>query len=664
MWDILRQSLALSPDTDDLSGIADLDLLQIEGAIFLVATTRSSPGLTLLQIDPSLFTLSVTDRILLPTEGVFPPTSSELLWLSGTPVILPNGRNDTALPMIEASASGEFQYAQTPFATLFNSNPLAVEQFSYSNDTFILASQFDAKALALYREDPATSFELLDTVQLAEDVAEIAIANVGGRTYALAAFDAGNTIETFELMGDGTLVSVSEGGTETEVGIAGISAIKTLVLGDKTFALVAAFGSSSLTVLHVTENGDLVPTDHIFDRLDTRFARTSELSIVQDQSRTLVVLAGNDDGFTILQLLPNGRLIHRATIEDAVDTTLDNVSGLEMVLSDDSLNIYVSSETEAGITHFSVVIGPTGQTFIGQLSSDVQIGTDANDVLWGDAGDDTLFGGMGDDVLSDGAGSDDLTGGAGRDVFVLELDGSTDRILDFEPGVDQLDLSQFPFLFNVNGLLVEPTSFGARITFQEDITEVYRAGGGQLELEDLGGSDLLPLSHGILPETELPEPDAPVIETGFKSVQTSGSMMSGSGRDDGGKLERQEKVFFKSNIGNDYLVGAQGNDTLNGGAGNDTVDGGVGDDLLFGSSGSDVFIFGEGNDRIADFEVQIDLLLLQTDLWGGFTLTSQQVVDTYASFFENGVFFDFGSGNTLLISGQFTPSTAADQIIF
>ncbi|WP_027134941.1 M10 family metallopeptidase C-terminal domain-containing protein [Geminicoccus roseus] len=66
-------------------------------------------------------------------------------------------------------------------------------------------------------------------------------------------------------------------------------------------------------------------------------------------------------------------------------------------------------------------------------------GGNGRDVLAGGHGGDQLGGGAGDDLLNGGPGSDFLTGGTGRDRFVLEPDaGSTDRLTDFRPGIDQI----------------------------------------------------------------------------------------------------------------------------------------------------------------------------------------------------------------------------------
>jgi Ca2+-binding RTX toxin-like protein len=82
----------------------------------------------------------------------------------------------------------------------------------------------------------------------------------------------------------------------------------------------------------------------------------------------------------------------------------------------------------------------------GTSGSDTLNGLGGNDVLYGFAGSDTLNGGAGDDVLVGGLGRDFLTGGAGADLFrIVSFHDSTgsgrDKILDFQQGVDKIDLS-------------------------------------------------------------------------------------------------------------------------------------------------------------------------------------------------------------------------------
>ena len=76
----------------------------------------------------------------------------------------------------------------------------------------------------------------------------------------------------------------------------------------------------------------------------------------------------------------------------------------------------------------------------GDEGADALFGGAGDDQLMGDSGNDALNGGGGRDRLDGGAGNDDLTGGAGRDLFIFRKGDGTDRVLDFEVGVDRIDL--------------------------------------------------------------------------------------------------------------------------------------------------------------------------------------------------------------------------------
>lgn len=102
-----------------------------------------------------------------------------------------------------------------------------------------------------------------------------------------------------------------------------------------------------------------------------------------------------------------------------------------------------------GDTGDDLVVGNAGNdALFGGAGDDRIIGGNGADRLVGNGGDDNLRGGPGQDQIIGGHGQDRLWGGTGADVFVFRAvedsaaDAPSDRILDFEPGVDRIDLSQ------------------------------------------------------------------------------------------------------------------------------------------------------------------------------------------------------------------------------
>ncbi|MDF2231255.1 M10 family metallopeptidase C-terminal domain-containing protein [Albimonas sp. CAU 1670] len=98
-----------------------------------------------------------------------------------------------------------------------------------------------------------------------------------------------------------------------------------------------------------------------------------------------------------------------------------------------------------------VLVGTAGaDRVVASAWNDLVRGRGGDDRLHGAGRDDALLGGEGDDLLVGGRGADRLLGGPGADVFVLRdaadsgLRDAADRIEDFRPGLDHLDLSALP----------------------------------------------------------------------------------------------------------------------------------------------------------------------------------------------------------------------------
>ena len=117
--------------------------------------------------------------------------------------------------------------------------------------------------------------------------------------------------------------------------------------------------------------------------------------------------------------------------------------------------------------------------------------------------------------------------------------------------------------------------------------------------------------------------------------------------------------------GNDYLLGGMGNDTLLGGNGTDRLNGGAENDLLSGNAGADSFIFANafGRDTVTDF-VQSSGDRLQFDdlIWGGTTLSTQQVVSQFAHVVAGTVVFEFSSSEVITLNGVTSTAGIADAL--
>ena len=123
----------------------------------------------------------------------------------------------------------------------------------------------------------------------------------------------------------------------------------------------------------------------------------------------------------------------------------------------------------------------------GGADRDIMNGNGGNDLMRGDDGNDILRGGGGMDTLLDGSGADRLSGGLGSDVFVFGIDGDVDRVLDFEDGLDRVELSGLSFA----ALSIQDMANGnVRIDYAGDRL-IMRDADGTLDAADLTASDFI-----------------------------------------------------------------------------------------------------------------------------------------------------------------------------
>lgn len=367
----------------------------------------------------------------------------------------------------------------------------------------------------------------------------LATATVGGASFTVVA-DAGGTL-TVHRIADGTFTQTDRVGATDGLTLSAISQIVSLRLGTETYVLVAAAGTSSLSALRLSGDGSLTITDHVIDALGSRFQSVGALAVAASGDRVYVVAGGADDGVSAFLLLPGGRFHHLGSFEDTNFASLQNVTGLMAHVQGGTLSVLASGEAEGGLTRLTIDLSDDGITRIAGGGATALSGGAGDDILSGGAAADTLSGGAGDDLLIDGGGTDLLTGGAGADVFVLDLDGATDRITDFDVARDRIDLSRIPMLYDLAEVAIVATATGAELRYRDEVLILQSVAGGSLTAAAVRPALIVSVDRPPLLDAD-PQPTT----------------------------------------GNDTLIGGEGRDTIWGLAGDDLIEGGDGDDVLWG----------------------------------------------------------------------------------
>jgi len=499
-------------DLSYVSGVTDLQFIWIDGSAYLYAATGVGGGATVFQIG-SNGEASLLEQHGFSFSDMASSTSQiEFLEIEGSLHFLPYGRFDWELTGYGLGADGGLEgVEQFSWGAGGMGNLTALSSICIDGTTYVYGANSNSTGFNLYSASASheltlqTSYGSLSGTDTF-DIVDLETTSVGGIDILLAVSEANQGITSYKINSTGNVEEVTVLQADENFPISAPTALTVGEVAGKSYAVLASAGSSSLSVLEIKADGSLKPIDHVIDNLWTRFQNVTEIASAQVGDRLYVVVGGADDGLSLFTLLPNGSLVLLDSFADTNSSSLQNISAIAIEKVGDSLRIFATSETESGITQFDYDLSSLGLTVIGDGTSETLVGGSGDDLLDGNAGNDTLQGGAGSDILHDGAGVDSMTGGAGADLFVLNPDGMTDTITDFEAGIDSLDLSGFSMLYDTDQLTITSKSWGAEILYEGEITNVYRSGGGALDAshfttEEALALDRPPNGFRYIPET-------------------------------------------------------------------------------------------------------------------------------------------------------------------
>ncbi|MGO4851627.1 calcium-binding protein [Phaeovulum sp. W22_SRMD_FR3] len=586
-----------------MSGITDLEIGRIGDGVQLFATSHArSGGLAAFSLQQT-GAAAALDQQLYGSGVLYQSTPRlEILHIGGKDVILPSGVAQGYCGAYVLQDDGSFgSRAKFVSGALPPSDLEAVAAASVGGVDYVVASRAGQAGLQVYAPGSDMALRLLSSANSAgpgAPLTELHVTEIAGQTLILGVSEAGNRIESYRLSADGQLALASQIGSQSSgIGFDAPTAVATAEMLGLTYAVVAGAGSSSLTVFRVTPQGVLVPQDHVIDGLTTRFQHLTDVATVTLDDRVFVVAGGGDDGLSLFTLLPDGHLLHLQTLVDDAALSLAHVSALAAAETDGRVQVFAASGTETGISQFDLEVGDLGIT---RWSNAAQItGSGQNDMLMAGAGTSLLSGGAGEDILiacATALGDLQIWGGDGADIFALQANGHVTTVMDFQPGIDRLDLSLFPMLYTVAQLQVTMTAQGAMLQFGQTLINLISDSGMSLSPALFTTDSLITLAHYA-------PPSAAEMLTGTANAEalaftTAYGTILGYGGNDTLRGGYGDDVIGGGN-GNDWIDGGEGSDKLWGGAGNDTLIGGGGDDQLHGGGGGYAsLIGGSGNDSL------------------------------------------------------------------
>ncbi|WP_418024754.1 M10 family metallopeptidase C-terminal domain-containing protein [Paracoccus sp. TD-10] len=507
---------------------------------------------------------------------------ASIVTLKGGPVLFGTGLRDALGAGILLDGQGGFRDgASLAGPAGLPADVIRLGQFQTPQGDFLYSARDGQTAFDIWRlaADGAIAHVTRAALPLGSgvqgtEIDDMLVATLADRSFIISASATGNYVAVQMIHADGSVGTAHMLWSWHGLGMDQPSHLATVAVGGVTYLVVAAAQSSSLTTMRLTYEGALLPADHVIDERNTRFAGATALATATLDGRAFVFVGGGDDGLSVFTVLPEGRLLHLATLVDTNDRALADVSALSALVIDGKIALFASSRTESGITQFVFEPGGIGLTRV--VGAGWQSGTEGNDMMQASAETSRLEGGAGDDILIAGSSPVQMTGGAGADIFVAaEVNGKI-TITDFEPGVDRLDLSFLGMVRNVGQLGFRPESYGIRIFYGNSVIWVMTRDNTMLQASAFDNS-LFPIAHYAAPDMR-----TTVVGTAGNDTLSAGH----NGSD----------VF--GHAGDDLLLGGPGDDNLQGGPGNDTLEGRDGNDLIYGGNGNDSLVGGAGADTL------------------------------------------------------------------
>lgn len=515
---------------------------------------------------PGIHAFRLTSGTLSYRESHTETASETSLSLNGTTVGL---RSDAFSALWNTPAPWARSQAFFDNETGFGGDRFSLLATTGSGRDILVAAGLDQPGLATFSRSGTTLTPLSSRADTGStylgDVQMLAGAVLGGQQYVFAASGREAGVSAYRLASSGSLTHVDSLGSHEGIGLNAASALLVTEAGGRPVLVLAASGSSSITVMGLGTGGQLSLLSHQVDSLSTRFGAVTVMEAITHGGQTYVVAGGGDDGLTLFALLEDGRLLVLDSLADSAQLGLSNVNGLALRMEGNTLHVFATSESEPGLNHVSARLA-------------------ANAVQTGGSGNDTLTASSLGGILLDGGGTDHLWAGTSADVFVLAADGDHDEIHGFDPNADRIDLSAWRNLTSVAQLTITPETGGALIRYGSESLRLWTRDGSSLALVDFLRQDLLGLYRPASSS------EAPIYLTG------SGQLLGGSGEDRLIGRDSDDSLFGQG--GDDNLLGGLGGDTLWGGTGHDSLQGGGDGDLLYGEDGDDVLDGGDGADLL------------------------------------------------------------------
>ncbi len=471
--ELLVEHTAVDTPARQLQGLSDMEIVTVGARRYLLVAGAADGGLSSYEIlnDGSL--VASDDVLLSLGSGTQSVSDLTVYTVNGTVYVLPSGMADDNQVVYELGNDGSFTVSDSySDAALTYANWHMSDVIEVGGNTHLFGSIWARSGYFQFDIEPSGDLTnpVLhpdDGVLFLGDVTAVHAATLRGNAFLFVASGVDSGLHSYTVAAGGTLV-LADTAVPGDGGFSGISELASVDIGARSFIIMGSAGTNSLLVFRVSSTGGLNFIDKLVDTGDTYFAGVQALEVFTYGGRAFLLAGGADDGITLMEITYKGELRVITSVADTLGITLQNVTDIEVVMVNGVLNVFVSSATDHGFTQFVVSVLNGANLLRGGPVNDILTGGAQDDTIFGHGEDDQLYGMAGNDRLIDGRGTDQLWGGDGADIFEFVKDKRTDSIMDFEIGVDRIDLSDYPLLYYYGDITITATSNGATLQIGDD----------------------------------------------------------------------------------------------------------------------------------------------------------------------------------------------------
>ncbi|MEX0283995.1 MAG: Ig-like domain-containing protein [Paracoccaceae bacterium] len=201
----------------------------------------------------------------------------------------------------------------------------------------------------------------------------IEVATIGGTTYVFVVADSENSLSVFSIAADGTLTEVTSVVDDDTLLLRGATSVALAEVGGTTYAFVGSIFDDGVSVFSVANDGSLTNVQNLPDGDPLSLLQTVALTTAEVNGTTYLVAAARfDDTLTVLRVGDDGTLTKAFEVSNTIANRLNSPIELISATFNGATYIFSGSNIENGFSVF--LLGADGSlSDVANLADDATV---------------------------------------------------------------------------------------------------------------------------------------------------------------------------------------------------------------------------------------------------------------------------------------------------